>query len=145
MGEMTCRTCRQNGNESCVCAAVRFIDQLQKEVEIEETCLNCSKDTLGKTLESLFNTRPFTLFLPSGDPFKAFIGCDSEKTKYFRVEHVSDNCCATLRCLRQVPEPIVKGSKQLQNSCGTFEATEYCCTVDLNSCIGIQCFPDTMV
>ncbi len=143
MGEMKCHN-RQNDNESCVCATVRFIDQLQKEVEIEETCLNCSKETLGNSIEESLNTRPFSLFLPNGDPFKAFLGCNSEKTRFFRVEHVSDNCCATLRCLRMIPE-VTKDKKNLQETCATFEATDFCCTVDLNSCLGIQCFNDTKI
>lgn len=129
--------CCKDNEGTCVCEVLKIIDCIQKKREKKDDCINCcDKPTLGNKVPCTKpNTRPFVLYTCSGSLWKAFYEDDgsSQKSPYFRVENV-DDCCATLRVLKEVM-PCRDGSIKLK-------ATEACFTLDLGCVCGIQCLPD---
>ncbi len=145
-------------SDNCICCIAKHIDQLQKEAELEESCLNCSADELGdnRVLRRRFNTRPCILYLNNGRPFEISL-CPTggePTTSTFRIEEVGDDCCCLIRGLRTEPiEPPCGNdekkseTKQTNGECEPrrFLSTPFCCTIDLDNVIAIQCLRDTFV
>ncbi|MBQ6546785.1 MAG: hypothetical protein IJL74_02165 [Bacilli bacterium] len=126
------------GNSNCedlkdvFCTIVR----LQKQGQcLDEGITSCDRPFLGTSNNSLYNTRPITLYTcPSNTlwtmPY-TLNGTESTST-VFRVEAVED-CCATLRVL-------APGDTE-----GTFVSTDSFFTINLN-CVGaVRCLSDTYI
>ena len=110
--------------------------KLQKQGKcLDEGITSCDRPFLGVNNNSLYNTRPITLYTcPSNTlwtmPY-TLNGTESTST-VFRVEAVED-CCATLRVLAPGEEE------------GTFVSTDSFFTINLN-CVGaIRCLSDTYI
>ncbi|MGL4337923.1 MAG: CotY/CotZ family spore coat protein [Turicibacter sp.] len=140
---MSCDNTQPTNNYSnCIVDTVKFINRLQKAVQPTEiSCTPCKSPVLGET--SRANTRPFILYLPTGEPFElaCLFDTDSTSIPVFRVEEMNGNCC-TLRVLIPV---CPRSNTEDRGSHGHFVATRTCCTVDLTSFIGIQCLEDEYI
>lgn len=112
------------------------IVKIQKQGQcFDEGITSCDRPFLGANNNTLYNTRPITLYTcPTNTlwtmPY-TLDGTDGTST-VFRVEAVED-CCATLRVL-------APGTEE-----GTFVSTDSFFTINLN-CVGaIQCLNDTYI
>jgi Spore coat protein Z len=146
---------RASSPESPVAREVRNILRLQREAEERQRTLACSRDELGNNLNNtLYNTRPFILYLPNGDEFSIrindFFGSNNsspasslpinsvlnsnnnsqQRAFIFRVEEIHGNR-AVLRALKYV--------------LGKYIATCYCVTCDLDDFVAIQTLNDTYI
>lgn len=166
------------GKSDCLCEVLRYIKRIQKTSPAAD-CVECENDCLLAPLGSLspartpINTRVFSLFTKKGEYFKAFYklptntqsarrgGSGGGNTPsnpfscfsiFFRVQKVTDSCCATI----QVLKPVLPAGKSLFSPCGNlncdaldqiieFEATGVCLTIDLDCFCGIQCILDTNI
>ena len=125
------------GNNNCdslrevLCTIVK----IQKKGDcIEGVIASCDRPFLGQTPNSLYNTRPITLYTANNDLYEApyTLNGTTGTSSVFRVEAVED-CCATLRVLAPGEEE------------GSFVSTDSFFTINLN-CVGvIQCLADTLV
>jgi spore coat protein Z len=138
--------CIEEKNKNCVCEVVKLILHIQKNRKEKERIIDsCDKPFLGdEPCEEKENTRPFILYTPEGNLWKAFFedkGCVG-KSWVFRVEKLED-CCATLRVLKPCREPL---SPDTIFDCDTkWIATNSFITIDLSCVCGIQCLKDTFV
>ena len=126
------------GNNNCdslrevLCTIVK----IQKKGNcIEGVIASCDRPFLGQTPNSLYNTRPITLYTCPTNTLWTMpytLNGTTGTSSVFRVEAVED-CCATLRVLAPGEEE------------GSFVSTDSFFTINLN-CVGvIQCLADTLV
>ncbi len=126
------------GNNNCdslrevLCTIVK----IQKKGDcIEGVIASCDRPFLGQTPNSLYNTRPITLYTCPTNTLWTMpytLNGTTGTSSVFRVEAVED-CCATLRVLAPGEEE------------GSFVSTDSFFTINLN-CVGvIQCLADTLV
>ena len=68
---------------------VKRIDQIQKEVLLENNCIGCE----GSLFSRLYNTKPVSFILCSGERFTAEItpGATPTTTTYFRIKEIKCN------------------------------------------------------
>lgn len=68
---------------------VKRIDQIQKEVLLENNCIGCE----GTLFSRLYNTKPVSFTLCSGTRFAAATGTEATAatTTYFRIQEVKGN------------------------------------------------------
>lgn len=169
---MSSETTRTTIN-SPVADTLRFINRLQQAATPTDSSVSRYNNlVLGETSKA--NTRPFILYLPSGQPFKLATISDSslQATQLFRVEAVNENS-ATIRPLAYYSHTNSNSNyhgnyaRDMSDSDGfkrinttnddinVFERqeltsislipTKTLCTVDLNSFIAIQCLEDVYV
>lgn len=128
---------------------VRLIHRLQQEALARLQHINCgNRQELGFP-QSLYNTRPFILYLPNGEEYSIRITdpqttssttfgmtapnpflSSCERSSIFRVEQVCGHT-AVLRALKVVLNQYL--------------ATQSCVTVNLNDFVGIQTLNDAFV
>lgn len=68
---------------------VKRIDQIQKEVLLETNCIGCE----GTLFSRLYNTKPVSFTLCSGERFSAVTGTEATATTttYFRIQEIKGN------------------------------------------------------
>lgn len=150
-------------NRGCVCEVVRSILEIQNAA-VQDECTSCTTSCFLEPLGGIVSparpsadTRVFMLLTKSGCPFfstfsSSNTGCDVCTSVYFRVEHVFDSCCATLRVL--IPLDECGDPVQLLHDHGCeidmrrvcdvakFAASDSCITVDLDCFCAVQCVAD---
>lgn len=69
---------------------VKRIDQVQKEVLLENNCVGCE----GSLFSRLYNTKPVSFVLCGGTRFGALVStaADAATTTYFRIQEIKGNC-----------------------------------------------------
>lgn len=77
-------------NKNCIYETVKRIDQIQKEVLLENNCVGCE----GSLFSRLYNTKPVSFILCSGERFTAELGAGATPvtTTYFRIQEIKGNC-----------------------------------------------------
>lgn len=77
-------------NKNCIYETVKRIDQIQKEVLLENNCVGCE----GSLFSRLYNTKPVSFILCSGERFTAELeaGATPVTTTYFRIQEIKGNC-----------------------------------------------------
>ena len=93
-------------NRNCIYETVKRIDQLQKEVLLENNCVGCE----GSLFSRLYNTKPVSFILCGGARFEAQLSTavDAPVTTIFRIQEIFDEISKTHRKI------IIMG-KQLQD------------------------------
>lgn len=99
---------------------VKRIDQLQKEVLLENTCIGCE----GSLFSRLYNTKPVAFTLCGGELFTAVINA-TQTTQYFRIQELKGNCVIL---------------QLLDYTTTTPTCTSNTCILNLDCCCGMQCF-----
>jgi hypothetical protein len=154
--------CNNNTDCKCISDILKVINILQKKaVHHDEECDNtCDRRILGRPV-CFFecNTRPIQLFLcgmngddplvmpTSKDPGSRSRSKSKHFSSVFRVEKV-DDCCCTLRVLKQVHEHEHEEtdlSDEDDDDFPEFEATDSFFTLDLKCVCSIRCLDDTFV
>lgn len=130
-----------NNENCCLAKTLKVIDVLQRNVEcIDNIDTGCTKPYLGgNAASSFYNTRPITLYTPSGTQFTAsYTTSDGTvgTSGVFRVEKV-DGCCATLMILRANPDT--------SDPTHAYLATNNYITVNLNCMCCLQCLSDIII
>ena len=126
------------GNNNCdslrevLCTIVK----IQKRSEcLDNGIASCDRPFLGSNINSLYNTRPITLYTCPTNTLWTMpytLNGTTGTSNTFRVETVED-CCATLRVLAPGEEEE------------TFVSTDSFFTINLN-CVGaIRCLSDTYI
>lgn len=102
---------------------VRKIDQLQKEVLLENNCIGCE----GSLFSRLYNTKPVSFILCGGSRFEAALGTatDAATTTCFRIQEVKGNSVIL---------------QLIDYSGDTPSCTNYTIILDLDCVCGIQCY-----
>ena len=77
-------------NKNFIYETVKRIDQIQKEVLLENNCVGCE----GSLFSRLYNTKPVSFILCSGERFTALLttGATAQSTTYFRIKEIKGNC-----------------------------------------------------
>ena len=77
-------------NRNCIYETVKRIDQLQKEVLLENNCVGCE----GSLFSRLYNTKPVSFILCGGARFEAQLSTavDAPVTTIFRIQEIKGNC-----------------------------------------------------
>ncbi len=123
----------ENNDTCCIAKILKVIDILQKECP--SVCNNegCDKPFLGEGENTVYNTRPITLYTRSGNLFTVnyFVNNAVTTSSTFRVEDV-DGCCAKLRILAA-------------NGSGGYNSTNDFVTVNLECFCILRCLADTFV
>ena len=125
----------------CVCEALLEIKNQQDQLEDFPT--SCFSSLVAKLIK--VDTIPFMLLTESNEPFK-LNGFDHDDhsgelshfyTSFFRIEEISENCCATISLLR----PLDIHGYMTTSTCEVerLERTEICAEVDLNCFCAVQC------
>ncbi|MDD4000649.1 MAG: CotY/CotZ family spore coat protein [Bacilli bacterium] len=109
-------------DRNCIKDTILKVDQAQKEALIEKECDTCERSLLQK----IYNTRPVSLYLCNGKPFKAEIPCEGEYTTFFRIQEVKDDCVLLRILVKNGP---------------TWECTDFTVLLDIECICAIQCFP----
>jgi hypothetical protein len=160
-------SCRKHGHDddSCVCAILRRIADVQDEVKPEDVdCkVSCAR-SIDELLEGTStapinakNTIPLILYCDCA-PFQGFgVKRNSNTNKFeciptffFRVSSVDDDCCATLELLEpseDAPSAALKTHvpmkddpcEQLGANTKSFIRTGICITMDLSCFCGVSC------
>jgi len=157
--------------DNCVCDVVRAIADAQDDVQNDLCDVSCAKsinNLLAPVSRNNLDTVPFILYGKDLKPFKGF-GADIEfsggrprfdcvESFIFRVNEVSDDCCAVLELLHfdddQPDEPgNQKGAKCDKDPCEQLDMekvsdlnrTGVCITVDLKCFCAITCLPAVSV
>ncbi|MDF2700237.1 MAG: hypothetical protein K0Q49_1793 [Haloplasmataceae bacterium] len=96
----------------CICRQVERIDQIQKEALLEESCLGCNAPNLGDNVRSrrIFNTRPFSLYLPNGDRLAIVVDDDTPLINNLQPEFDLDNFNIEINNLENTNNNNVRGS-----------------------------------
>ncbi|MFC4386877.1 CotY/CotZ family spore coat protein [Gracilibacillus marinus] len=150
-------------SNDCVCDVVRAIADAQDAVVDQHCDVSCSqsiRNLVSPTTTNGYDTVPFILYGKTLKPFKASGVVvsnqgGSNNTKFecvesfiFRVNEVSDDCCAVLELLafdgdsNACDEPC----DQLDNEkVEDLERTGICITVDLSCFCAITCLPAVSV
>lgn len=102
---------------------VKRIDQLQKEVLLENSCIGCE----GSLFSRLYNTKPVSFILCNGARFEAQLGTatDAATTTIFRIQEIKCNS-VILQLIDYSGETPVCAS--------------YTTILDLDCVCGIQCY-----
>ena len=110
-------------NRNFIYETVRKIDQLQKEVLLENGCIGCE----GSLFSRLYNTKPVSFVLCGGGRFEAQLGtaADAATTTIFRIQEVKGNS-VILQLIDYTGE--------------TPTCTTYTVILDLDCVCGIQCY-----
>ncbi len=76
-------TVTSQSSRNCIYETVRKIDQLQKEVLLENSCIGCE----GSLFSRLYNTKPVSFILCGGTRFEAQLDTtvDAPTTTIFRI------------------------------------------------------------
>lgn len=110
-----------NENRSSIYTLLKRIDQLQKDVILNNLRNGCENCSLG----SLNNTKPISIYNCTG-MFSAPLGLDSTTTTtLFRIEEVSG-------------ETVVL--RMLQNTDGVVTCTDYTIVYNIECICAVQCF-----
>ena len=155
-----------NPQLGCVAQQIHFIHGLQKKM-ITEPCLDCSAPNLGEFPQPAFNTRPFILYLPTGENFEIQV----EELCTIPQNNISNpSQCAIKKMFHKnqpIELPTTENNPQPPNTTmifrvesvngrcatlrglicnsGELRATKFCVHVDLNCFCGIQCFQDVFI
>jgi hypothetical protein len=147
---------------SCIAKELIRIDQLQKEAILEESCLSCSGSRLGdNVLGEMYNTRPFILYLESGEEFSiritdpSFFTSNSDGGGFVKDSNYESKGSSNVNCwwpyyrssifrVEDVDKDCAR-LRALKYSYGKLVATCFCVTVDLSRFVGIQCFSDVFI
>ncbi len=130
-----------NTCENCIADILKVILLLQQKACPNDTCLQtCDRGFLGQSSNTLFNTRPVTLYMcgSTNAPLAMPISSDPTETTtstIFRLEKL-DGCCATLRVLTPNPDT---------GNMFPYIATNSFFTVNLNCVCILKCLDDTYV
>jgi len=110
-------------NKNCIFETVRRIDQIQKEVLLENNCIGCE----GSLFSRLYNTKPVSFILCSGARFNAQLttAVDAPTTTVFRIQEVKGNCVVL---------------QLIDNSGDTPVCTNFTTILNLDCVCGIQCY-----
>ena len=110
-------------NRNFIYETVRKIDQLQKEVLLENGCIGCE----GSLFSRLYNTKPVSFILCGGGRFEAQLGtvATASTTTIFRIQEVKGNS-VILQLIDYTSE--------------TPTCTTYTAILDLDCVCGIQCY-----
>ena len=102
---------------------VKKIDQLQKEVLLENSCVGCE----GSLFSRLYNTKPVSFILCSGARFEAPLGtaADAATTNFFRIQEIKCNSVIL---------------QLIDYSGDTPVCSNYTAILDLDCVCGIQCY-----
>lgn len=102
---------------------VRKIDQIQKEVLLENNCTGCE----GSLFSRLYNTKPVAFTLCSGELFTAQLGtvANAGTTSYFRIKEIKGNSVIL---------------QLIDYSGDTPTCVNFTAILDLDCVCGIQCF-----
>lgn len=159
-----CRKNRSNRSNEASCAyIVQDIFNKQKEANVDTSYLS-GQGRIGKNIINNYNsanTRPFILYLPNGEEFYIRInslfsypgGDDLQKppsydrTSILRVEEVRDYYALVrgLTCSTPSKPTHRQKSPNPEPTTQYFQCSPYCCWVDLNEFIAVQCFSDIFV
>lgn len=76
-------------NRNFIYETVKRIDQIQKEVLLENNCVGCE----GSLFSRLYNTKPVSFILCSGARFEAQLGplATDPTTTFFRIQELKGN------------------------------------------------------
>lgn len=110
-------------NRNFIYETVRKIDQLQKEVLLENSCIGCE----GSLFSRLYNTKPVSFILCGGVRFEALLGTapDAGTTTFFRIQEVKGNS-VILQLIDYTGDTPV--------------CTNFTIILDLDCVCGIQCY-----
>ncbi|MCI5939205.1 MAG: hypothetical protein MRZ17_04755 [Acholeplasmataceae bacterium] len=102
---------------------VKKIDQLQKEVLLENTCTGCE----GSLFSRLYNTKPVSFMLCNGSKLVAQLGTGTTATttNIFRIQELKGNSVIL---------------QLIDYSTATPTCSNYTCIFDLDCCCGLQCY-----
>ncbi len=110
-------------NRNCIYETVKKIDQIQKEVLLENNCIGCE----GSLFSRLYNTKPVSFVLCGGARFEAPLDstATAATTTVFRIQEVKGNCAIL----------------QLIDNYGTTPTcTSFTVILDLDCVCGMQCY-----
>lgn len=135
---------------NCVCDVLKEIERAQSDVVencCDSSCERSISDLLGETEErNGLDTVPVLLYCKDGcKPFKGY-GAHPRNIAnvvgsfYFRVKHVSDDCCAVLELLRE-RNCDANPDNPVEQETSHLRATGICITVDLNCFCHVTCLP----
>lgn len=108
---------------------IRLIYNMQENITGNECNLNnCTRPILGPT-ETLYNTRPITLYLCNNTPLEIQYDNNGtvETSSIFRIEGIN-NSCVTVRLLT--------------DNNGTITSTNETATINMNCIAAIRCLDD---
>ncbi len=110
-------------NRNFIYETVRKIDQLQKEVLLENSCIGCE----GSLFSRLYNTKPVSFILCGGVRFEALLGTEptASTTSFFRIQEIKGNS-VILQLIDYSGETPV--------------CTNFTIILDLDCVCGIQCY-----
>ncbi len=108
-------------NTNYILDSIKRIDQLQKEVLMENSTTGCD----GPLISRLYDTKPVSFGLCGGTRLSAYVGYTGGTTELFRIEEVRGTDVVL---------------RLLVNTEGTVTCTEYTCILDTNCCCSMQCF-----
>ena len=111
-------------NRNFIFETVRKIDQLQKEVLLENGCIGCE----GSLFSRLYNTKPVSFILCGGTRFEAQLDttATAATTTIFRIQEIKGNSVIL---------------QLIDYSADTPTCTNYTIILDLDCVCGIQCYP----
>ena len=117
-------TVTSQSSRNCIYETVRKIDQLQKEVLLENSCIGCE----GSLFSRLYNTKPVSFILCGGTRFEAQLDTtvDAPTTTIFRIQEIKGNCVVL---------------QLIDYSGDTPVCTNFTTILDLECVCGIQCYP----
>lgn len=116
-------TVTSQSTRNCIYETVKRIDQLQKEVLLENNCIGCE----GSLFSRLYNTKPVSFILCGGARFEAPLttAVDSPTTAIFRIQEIKGNCVVL---------------QLIDYSGDTPVCTNFTTILDLECVCGLQCY-----
>lgn len=102
---------------------VKRIDQIQKEVLLENNCIGCE----GSLFSRLYNTKPVSFMICNGERFTAQLGplATDPTTTFFRIQELKGNTVIL---------------QLIDYTTDTPTCTNYTAILDLDCVCGLQCF-----
>lgn len=108
-------------NTSYILRTLTRIDQLQKEASVENKCDGCE----GSLVSRIYNTKPISIYLCSGNMLEVSVPNTTIQTGLFRIENIQ-NDAVILRILYRQNDDVV--------------CTKYTVIVGIDCICSLQCF-----
>lgn len=112
-------------NENGLLNIIYLINGLQKNA-ITDTNSGCTKPVLGTNNNTIYNTRPISMYLCNNSPLT--ITYETGESSVFRIENINGNC-VTVRLLAT-------------NENNEYVSTNEFATISMNCIAAIRCYSD---